>query len=719
MTSFNTGATADSGSSQTASQAITIPAGVLAGDEVLFVATVVPISSSTGTVTVASTGTTPAQVGPAQNQSVPATPATVTVTLWKMVAGSSDAGKVVTFTSTVNGFWSVSLGAWSGTAGASAIDVSGGTISAAAASTVTCPSLTTGVSGDWAIYLTGGSYELGTLAGPSGSTQREKNISAVSVSSAIFDSNASVGGSGTGIGGGIFDAGGTNTNNMLAAFTVGLAPAGSGTAHTATASLTVTPARAAFPLGVHKSGSSGGVDTYSVTSPINNTGSAGPQDMRVLAPTSPSPAYAHAFLWMLPVEPGQGTTFGDSIGTAQSLNAHNDYNLTVIQPGYPINPWYADNPTDPTTLQETFTLNLVAWAKQHLATTGTEKHYLIGFSKSGLGGQGLQFRHPGVFQATASWDAPFMMTDYDGTDPDDPGGVGGGSAAVYGTSANFTSNYELSTGNLAGWKTAGSFGSVNRIWISGFSAFQSDVTDYDTLLTSAGFAHTLGTMASATHAWDTSWVAQALAAIMPVVHSVTASLTVTPTLAAGRRRGKFRSAAAAVSATFTALRRRGRFRSGSLTVTPARSATGTASGGGAHHTATAALTVTPARTVARTHGHAAIGHLTVSPAFVTGRTVAHHRLGSLSLHPAFGVTVTGGTQPVTQQPTGSWYQLLDVWKQAEEEFDWWADNAPYACPNDGEPLTNAPPTDAGSSVDRYCRFCGFQFPRDWVRPQRL
>jgi len=67
----------------------------------------------------------------------------------------------------------------------------------------------------------------------------------------------------------------------------------------------------------------------------------------------------------------------------------------------------------------------------------------------------------------------------------------------------------------------------------------------------------------------------------------------------------------------------------------------------------------------------------------------------------------------------SWYQLLDIRKQAQEEFDWFADNPPSNCPRDGEPLTNSPPADSGSSVERFCKFCDFEYPRDWVRPQRL
>ncbi len=50
---------------------------------------------------------------------------------------------------------------------------------------------------------------------------------------------------------------------------------------------------------------------------------------------------------MLPVEPGLGNQFGDGLETLRSLNAQNKYNLTIIEPSFGIDPWYADNPTDP------------------------------------------------------------------------------------------------------------------------------------------------------------------------------------------------------------------------------------------------------------------------------------------------------------------------------------------------------------------------------------
>ena len=75
-----------------------------------------------------------------------------------------------------------------------------------------------------------------------------------------------------------------------------------------------------------------GVATYNMTSPIVSGGETEP--LRVLNPTNPAPGVAHNFLIALPVEAGEDTTFGDPISTLESLNAQNQYNLTIIEPSF-------------------------------------------------------------------------------------------------------------------------------------------------------------------------------------------------------------------------------------------------------------------------------------------------------------------------------------------------------------------------------------------------
>ena len=88
---------------------------------------------------------------------------------------------------------------------------------------------------------------------------------------------------------------------------------------------------------------------------------------------------------------------------------------------------------------------------------------------------------------------------------------GPSSTAGYGTDANFQANERLTPAFLTAHK--GPFQAGNRIWIGGYSAFQTDIADYDALLTAQGMAHTTGTPQNLAHRWDSGWVPLALAAL--------------------------------------------------------------------------------------------------------------------------------------------------------------------------------------------------------------
>ena len=244
-----------------------------------------------------------------------------------------------------------------------------------------------------------------------------------------------------------------------------------------------------------------GVKSYDVLS--TNDG-YGPQTLRVLAPTNPAAGVAHNFLIVLPVQSGLQTTFGDGLATLQGIDAQDQYNLTIIEPTFAIDPWYADNPNDQHLQYETFmTQELVPWIKQNLATTGQEQTWLLGFSKSGVGGQDLILKHPGLFTLAATWDLPADMSSYDQ--------FGDDSAQNYGTDANFQANYRLTTAFVDAHKAP--FLSNNRIWIGGYNLYQPDDADYDALLTSEGIVHSLKMQAYPAHSWDSGWVPAALAAL--------------------------------------------------------------------------------------------------------------------------------------------------------------------------------------------------------------
>jgi hypothetical protein len=244
-----------------------------------------------------------------------------------------------------------------------------------------------------------------------------------------------------------------------------------------------------------------GVESYDMISASNGYG---PQILRVLRPTNPVAGVAHSFLYVLPVEAGLGTSYGDGIATLQAANAQNQYNLTIIEPSFGVESWYANNPDDPNLQYETYMASeLQPWVKAHLATSGTEQHWLIGFSKSGIGAQDLLLKHPDLFTLAASWDFPADASSYDQ--------FGGSSGTSYGTDANFQANYRLSGAFLDAHKAP--FVANNRIWIGGYNGFQTDMADYDSLLTSEGIAHSAETPTPVAHRWDSGWVAIALAAL--------------------------------------------------------------------------------------------------------------------------------------------------------------------------------------------------------------
>jgi S-formylglutathione hydrolase FrmB len=211
---------------------------------------------------------------------------------------------------------------------------------------------------------------------------------------------------------------------------------------------------------------------------------------------------AHNFLYVLPVEAGLGTVYGDGLGTLQTLDAQDTYNLTIIEPSFAIESWYANNPTNASVQYETFmTTELQPWVKANLSSSGSEQHWLIGFSKSGIGGEDLILQHPDLFSLVASWDFPADMSTYSQY----------GAATSYGTQANFAANYQLTRSFVDARKSP--FLTKNRIWIGGYSVFQTDISDYDALLTSEGIAHTMGPSQLVAHRWDSGWVPSALAAM--------------------------------------------------------------------------------------------------------------------------------------------------------------------------------------------------------------
>ena len=166
------------------------------------------------------------------------------------------------------------------------------------------------------------------------------------------------------------------------------------------------------PQFVYQGTDATGAQVYDITW---NASGLQPFAVRVLTPQHPSTDYPHSFLYDLPVEPGLAqSTWGSGLDELQKLDVEDQYNATIIEPIFPIDPWYADNPNDPTINYETFVADILPqWVDSNFSTTGTEKNLLVGFSKSGYGALDLELKHPSVFSAVAAFDFPADMSSYD------------------------------------------------------------------------------------------------------------------------------------------------------------------------------------------------------------------------------------------------------------------------------------------------------------------
>jgi hypothetical protein len=138
--------------------------------------------------------------------------------------------------------------------------------------------------------------------------------------------------------------------------------------------------------------------------------------------------------------------------------------------------------------------------------------------------------------------------------------------------------------------------------------------------------------------------------------------------------------------------------------TPTVTATTTAAGANAT-TGGAAQTVTAGVTAAGSNATSGAATQTTA-ATVTASAVA----GSVAALTAALSVVADAVVTAGSRARGSWWQLKDIAVEAAAMREAFNRRPPQACPNDGEPL------EQGRNGILHCRFDGWQYPRDYVRP---
>lgn len=233
---------------------------------------------------------------------------------------------------------------------------------------------------------------------------------------------------------------------------------------------------------------------------ISSRYQAKPNVLRVLRPDGAGVDAALDVLFVLPVEPGEGTKWGDGLEAIRAMDLHNKLGVLVVMPTFNNVPWYADHPTQPQMWQESYMVKAVVPAVDELFPAKDRKRLLLGFSKSGWGAVSLLARYPQVFDAAAAWDAPLMVENVERFEM----------AKVFRDDKTF-GRYELSRSLRA---NARILRKNTRIAIMGYDAFQDHTQRMHGLLDQLRIPHHYADGPKRRHHWESGWIGEAARALV-------------------------------------------------------------------------------------------------------------------------------------------------------------------------------------------------------------
>jgi hypothetical protein len=234
--------------------------------------------------------------------------------------------------------------------------------------------------------------------------------------------------------------------------------------------------------------------THKVTSPYQ----AGTTRIRVQLPDHLAEGRRYPVVYLLPVEAGEESRFGDAMAEARRLDLANKKQAILVAPTFSQLPWYADHPIDPAIRQETYFCDVVVphVERTYPALAERRGRLLVGFSKSGWGAWSLLLRHPDLFARAVAWDAPLMM--------DAPGPYGSG--PIFGTPENFA-GYRLS--ELVR-REAPTLRGAPRLALFGYGGFRQAHDQMHALLESLNVPHAYRDGPERKHDWHSGWLAEAV-----------------------------------------------------------------------------------------------------------------------------------------------------------------------------------------------------------------
>lgn len=225
---------------------------------------------------------------------------------------------------------------------------------------------------------------------------------------------------------------------------------------------------------------------------------SGTTEIRVLLPDRLEPSRRYRTLYVLPVEPGRESRYGDGLAEVLRANLHNRFGLVCVAPTFAQLPWYADHPSDPSVRQESHLLRVVLPTVERdcPVLAKREGRLLLGFSKSGWGAYSLLLRNPTVFAAAAAWDAPLEESS--------PKRFGMG--PIFGTQENFE-HYRISSLLAA---RADSLRGPPRLALTGYGNFHTATVAAHRRLVDLGIPHLYRDGPQREHVWGSGWLPEAV-----------------------------------------------------------------------------------------------------------------------------------------------------------------------------------------------------------------
>lgn len=235
---------------------------------------------------------------------------------------------------------------------------------------------------------------------------------------------------------------------------------------------------------------------------VNSPYQSGKTGIRVLLPDERESNRKYPVVYVLPVESGSETRYGDGLAEIKKGDLHNKHAVIFVGPTFSQLPWYADHPAEPGIRQETYLLKVVIpfVEKTYPTQADAEHRLLLGFSKSGWGAWSLLLRHPDVFGKAAAWDAPMMM--------DQPGKYGSGE--IFGTQENFA-KYRIETLLRA---KAKELGTGERLILTGYGSFREEHVRVHDLLAELKIPHAYKDGPQRKHDWHSGWVGESVELLM-------------------------------------------------------------------------------------------------------------------------------------------------------------------------------------------------------------